>query len=336
MIILADSNYYSQSTTMTRCKKNPESQFLDFNIKLAHAHKTGLGSSAALVSAFVSGLLRYYFHMADKDICADTFKTRAHNLSQVAHCAAQGKIGSGFDVAAAVYGSCVYRRFSPSILTKVGETGSSGFSANLKAVIDDQTDPRIWDTQVDEAAVGLPEQLRLVMCDVDCGSESPGMVAKITAWKKEFPDEAALLWKRIQQGVDELIAELQRLSRELNRPLDTLRAIILNNRSQIREMSAKSHVPIEPNVQSELIDACSSIQGVVGGVVPGAGGYDAIVLIVENREEVVRDLQSLLENFRSSSAQSGEFKIERVRMLDVKQENQGLKVEPIQQYAGWV
>lgn len=36
-----------------------------------------------------------------------------HSVAQYVHCFAQGKIGSGFDVSAAVYGSHVYRRFDP-------------------------------------------------------------------------------------------------------------------------------------------------------------------------------------------------------------------------------
>ena len=37
-----------------------------------------------------------------------------HNLAQYVHSKAQGKVGSGFDVSAAVYGSHVYNRFSPT------------------------------------------------------------------------------------------------------------------------------------------------------------------------------------------------------------------------------
>jgi len=39
-----------------------------------------------------------------------------HNVAQYCHCLAQGKVGSGFDVSAAVWGSHVYRRFNPSII----------------------------------------------------------------------------------------------------------------------------------------------------------------------------------------------------------------------------
>ena len=318
------------------CSKNPESPFLDFNIRLADANKTGLGSSAALVSALVSAILRYFLQVTGNDLPTDTFKARAHNLSQIAHCAAQGKIGSGFDVAAAVYGSCVYRRFSPSILEKVGEPGSAGFPTSLGVVVDDQSTDRLWDTQIDETAVDLPPRLRLVMCDVDCGSETPSMVKKVMSWRKEYPDDASVLWERIQQGIDELTIEFQKLCRDPGRPLETLRNIILANRSLVRDMSTRSKVPIEPDVQTELIDACSSVQGVVGGVVPGAGGYDAIALIIEHRAEVVQDLRTSLANFKSSNTKDHEVAIERVGMLNVQQESQGLRMEPTQQYAGWV
>ena len=39
-----------------------------------------------------------------------------HALAQVCHCAAQGKVGSGFDVCAAAFGSHRYCRFSPATI----------------------------------------------------------------------------------------------------------------------------------------------------------------------------------------------------------------------------
>ncbi len=48
----------------------------------------------------------------------------------------------------------------------------------------------------------------------------------------------------------------------------------------MREMGKLSDVPIEPPEQTALVDACVSVAGVIGGGVPGAGGYDAIWLLV--------------------------------------------------------
>lgn len=40
-----------------------------------------------------------------------------HIIAQTAHCMAQGKVGSGFDVSSAVYGSHRYIRFSPEVIS---------------------------------------------------------------------------------------------------------------------------------------------------------------------------------------------------------------------------
>jgi phosphomevalonate kinase len=53
-----------------------------------------------------------------------------HNLSQYVHSLAQGKVGSGFDVSAAIYGTHVYRRFSPSCLD--GLLGSSADQVSVR------------------------------------------------------------------------------------------------------------------------------------------------------------------------------------------------------------
>lgn len=64
-----------------------------------------MGSSAALTTALVGSLLQWFgvtrlgLRQGDRD------RQLVHNLAQLAHAVAQGKIGSGFDVAAAVYGT---------------------------------------------------------------------------------------------------------------------------------------------------------------------------------------------------------------------------------------
>ena len=39
-----------------------------------------------------------------------------HNAAQFIHCLAQGKVGSGFDVSSAVFGSQLYTRFNPGVI----------------------------------------------------------------------------------------------------------------------------------------------------------------------------------------------------------------------------
>ena len=115
----ADNDFYSQVKrlqdaqlplisssllTLTRFSCCPKDD--DGNIEIV---KTGMGSSAALTTSLVGSLLQYFdvVDISAPDELNGVFgksKRIVHNLAQLAHPIAQGKIGSGFDVASAVYG----------------------------------------------------------------------------------------------------------------------------------------------------------------------------------------------------------------------------------------
>ncbi len=330
--ILADDDYYSHTKLSTK------GTFSKFGVTLIKAHKTGLGSSAALVTSLTAALLGAFVPEAASSEFA-SHQDVIHNLAQAAHCAAQGKVGSGFDVAAAVYGSCLYRRFTPSVLEHVGDAGSEGFGERLHRCVENLDPDHPWDTEVLKQAVQIPKSLRLVMCDVDCGSQTPGMVKKVLGWQKERPEEADLLWNALQQGTEDLCTELKRLAQleaieEMN--YENLRDTISTIRSLVREMSHKSGVPIEPPSQTRLLDACSAVPGVVGGVVPGAGGYDAVVLLVEDNEEALAGLQNLLDTWKSTAEPGPGVVKGQVRLLGVRQDLQGILMEQGGTYAGWI
>lgn len=185
-------------------------------------------------------------------------------------------------------------------------------------------------------AVKVPDGLLLVMCDVDCGSETPGMVKKILQWRKDKPEEANMLWAAIQQGTEDLCSELRRLSDARGLGSDSYREladIILTIRSLVREMSDKSSVPVEPSAITELLDFCTSLPGVIGGVAPGAGGYDAVALLIKDDAEVLQNLQEKLQGWKTKE-KSGAV-IGNVRLLGVKQEKEGVKIEDVNSYKEW-
>lgn len=335
--ILADTDYYSCPGPPHGGRFSNADRFLDFGIPLNQAHKTGLGSSAALVTAFTAAVVAHYVPASLLDVYSEVGKLRIHNLAQAAHCAAQGKVGSGFDVAAAVYGSCVYRRFSPHVLNGLGEIGEQDFSGRLKAVIENVDASKQWDMQIDKGSAIIPKGLRLVMCDVDCGSETVGMVKNVLKWRTSNPDEAFLLWATLQKGNEDLANELQSLalaSLDSRGDYDNLKTVVLTIRSLIREMSHKSSVPIEPPVQTALIDSCCQLPGVVGGVVPGAGGFDAIALLVKDEDSIIDGLRAFLEDYRIDSGQSAS--IGKVRLLSVKQDDRGVHNEDVSVYGTWI
>ena len=346
--ILADNDYYTQAVTDPAAVAAAKKQrFINFGVSLQDAHKTGLGSSAALVTALTAALLVHYIPNDAFSLSAEKDRARVHNLAQIAHCAAQGKVGSGFDVASAVYGSCLYRRFSPSLLEANGNPGSPRFAQRLKALVD-EVDGQEWDTEIQKAKVRMPPGIRLVMCDVDCGSQTPGMVKQVLAWRKQEPDEANMLWTQLHRKNEALAAELTRLA-ESDGPAvsyQTLKQRVADIRVLIREMSRLSGVPIEPAPQTQLLDACSAIDGVIGGVVPGAGGFDAIALLVEDREEVFAQLEGLLRDRKVPAAANLDeavgynavtASIGKVSMLNVREDMEGVRAEKDATiYGAWV
>ena len=336
--ILADNNYYTQTSNSKPQKAAlPVERFASFNVPLWEAHKTGLGSSAALVTSFIAAVLTHYLPSDRFSLNSEVDRRKLHNLAQAAHCAAQGKVGSGFDVASAVYGSCLYRRFTPSLLESHGEPGSPGFAQNLKRLVDEEDKSSKWDTEITKSAVSVPKHLRLVMCDVDCGSQTPGMVKKVLAWRKDQPDAAGKIWSELQKSNDALAAELVKLaSDDESREYSHLKEVIQSIRTLIREMSNASDVPIEPPAQTALLDACSKVEGVVGGVVPGAGGYDAVALLIEDNPDVIAKLSEMLREYKVEEHGQAGSRVGKVSILGVREEMDGLRREDAAQYSGWI
>ncbi|OBT68642.1 hypothetical protein VE03_01682 [Pseudogymnoascus sp. 23342-1-I1] len=318
--ILADNDYYSQPTTSPSPSLPPSSlpttPFTTFPTPLSSAHKTGLGSSAALTTALTTSLLHFLLPLPPSPALT-------HNLSQSCHCAAQGKVGSGFDVAAAVYGTCLYRRFSPSLLGSISDAkgpGSEGFVGRLRSVVEDEGGR--WDTEV-EKGVAIPKGYALVMCDVDCGSQTVGMVKSVLAWRAAEVEDARRIWTSLQSANEELARALSAGEEaEISAAFTAIRGLI-------REMGDKSGVPIEPPAQTALLDALDKVEGVVGGVVPGAGGHDAVALLVREGGGTLERVEKMLEEW----SKKGEG---RVRLLGVKGEMEGVRVEGRFDYGKWI
>ncbi|KKZ62059.1 phosphomevalonate kinase [[Emmonsia] crescens] len=399
--ILADNDYYSQTAASQASDANRGARFMNFGVKLHEAHKTGLGSSAALVTALVSAIV---IHRTVQPEELPTVRDKLHNLAQAAHCAAQGKVGSGFDIGAAVYGSCLYRRFSPAVLGSLGDVGSPRFEERLFAVVEDLNAEQPWDTECADFGTKLPRGMQMVLCDVDCGSQTPGMVKQVLQWRENNREEADALWTELQQNNDNLRLLLKDLllnngngnsnnsnirtaaavvssssspsssssssppgdhntnndndndidnnnnnnnnSNDNNNTntnnnegnnFDAVSRLISHSRALLRTMTQKSGVPIEPKVQTELLDRLSSeVEGVIGGVVPGAGGYDAIALLVRDDAAVVDRLRGFLRTWKSSVEDDFGGRIERVRLLGVAHGSEGLRNEISGQYLGWM
>lgn len=71
-------------------------------------------------------------------------------------------------------------------------------------------------------------------------------------------------------------------------------------------------------------------------MVPGAGGFDAVALLIEDKEEVISELSGLLERWDHDEQEGSEARVGRVRLLHVREDMEGVRAEDPAGYEGWL
>ncbi|KAK4222228.1 putative Phosphomevalonate kinase [Podospora fimiseda] len=310
--IVADNDYYSSTTPTT----SSSSRFKPLGQTISKANKTGLGSSAALVTSLTGAILTHYLPSSLFSLSNPYSRLALHNLAQAVHCAAQGKIGSGFDVASAVYGSCIYRRFSPSILKAIPQPGTPGFAKAVEETIHGE-----WDHKTEKDKTAIPEGYAIRMVDVTGGTQTVSMVKSVNAWREANKEESDELFGELQGCVEGLAAALKEGEEGgIKKAMKPVREIM-------KKIGDLSGTPIEPESQTKMLDALEGVEGVVGSVVPGAGGYDAAAILVRDEQDkgTIKRVEKFLEGW-------SEKKGVKAKLLDVLGETEGVRVEDLKTF----
>ncbi|XP_031391709.1 phosphomevalonate kinase, peroxisomal [Punica granatum] len=291
--------------------------------------KTGLGSSAAMTAAVVAALL-HYLGVVDlsslqslgnkESVDLDT----VHMIAQTAHCIAQGKVGSGFDVSSAVYGSQRYVRFSPHVISSA-QVAIEGMP--LQDIIVDILNGK-WDHEITQFS--LPPLMTLLLGEPGTGgSSTPSMVGAVKKWQKLNPQNSLETWKKLSEANSILEKQFNLLSKLAEEQWDVYKHVIdscsrlkaekwlelakepkdeavvkalsgarramLSIRHYMWLMGEAAGVPIEPETQTRLLDATMGMEGVLLAGVPGAGGFDAVfaVTLGESKHNLTKAWSSL-------------------------------------------
>lgn len=300
--IFSDLEFHSQQDSQLR-----ENGFRYHSLPIEKVAKTGLGSSASLVTVLTTSILSQFINL---DLEKDQLKI--HNLAQISHCLAQGKIGSGFDVASATFGSIIYRRFKPSLI----ETLLDQDFTQLQSIVDSP-----W--EFGHEPFKLPPKIKLIMGDISGGSNTPKLVSKVLKWREDKPELAQELFTELNKANMELVDSIQKLNllpldqyEKVLKTLSTHTSVELMSysgfhefaeqnshllniiksfekiRTQLRKLGRSCEADIEPFTQTRLLNNCNSMfKGCLGGVVPGAGGFDAICLLVH--EDLIAKIKSV-------------------------------------------
>lgn len=325
IIIQADNEFYSvlphlqpnQSRTLEAVEALP--RFLPCPQApdgTAIVNKTGLGSSAALTTSLVGALVHYL-----SDEPPNT--TMIHNLAQICHCHAQGKVGSGFDVSAACFGTHVYRRFPKCLLPDLlgqleHEEATNSHLLNARDTIENLAEDEWEEDMVQPLPTG--PQLQVLLADVRGGSESPGMAKTVLNWKQSQKVPPIPHWDDLKTLNAKVVSLMQSIvggpseqqqpeqqpatvdydalallpsSQWPPGPLTDLARTFSEIRFHLRSMGEAAGAPIEPPPQTKLCDATSQLPGVVTCLVPGAGGYDAVTCLYIDRPSVRQAIGTL-------------------------------------------
>ncbi|MBI5176863.1 hypothetical protein HY995_02115, partial [Candidatus Micrarchaeota archaeon] len=255
--------------------------------------KAGLGSSAAVTVATVGAIFEEFGKPVRQNLGL------VHKTAQMAHSLAQGKVGSGFDVAASCFGSCRYVRYSPEIVRKVSE----GPMDEIVVAINSK-----WDCIVE--SVVLPASLHVAIASFAGQSTNTSeMVKKAIEWKSSRPKEYAELIGKLDGENGKAINALQK------RRLEDFKRHFVQGRKLTKALGEKSGAPIEPDDFSDLI-AQSEGNGAFVAKLPGAGGGDAIAALCLTAND-----KKKLEGFWRGYAKK------KLKVLDLGVSNEGVRKE---------
>jgi len=70
-------------------------------------------------------------------------------------------------------------------------------------------DPKKWDQSI--SPFRLPKGLRLVLADVDAGTNTPSFIRGILKWREEKPEESNEIWGKLFKANTRLVKALEQL-----------------------------------------------------------------------------------------------------------------------------
>jgi phosphomevalonate kinase len=224
--------------------------------------KIGFGSSAAAVVATVAAILRFH----GEEIESLKAKEKIYKIATIAHYLAQGKLGSGFDVAASVYGGVfVYKRFDARWLTEQLAQGKS-FQHIVKSEWPGfYVEPLNW-----------PRGLKLLVGWTKQAASTSAMVKQLNE-RRQNRKEA---YDRILSEIADTVGMLIDAWKDSNK--DEILRHIKKNKALLSELTEQSGVSIETPELRRLGEIAEHFGG--AGKPSGAGGGDCGIALCFDRD----------------------------------------------------
>ncbi len=231
--------------------------------------KVGFGSSAAATVAIIGAILKLH----GVSISTEQAKTKLFKLAIIAHHKAQGKIGSGFDVAASVYGGALYyKRFDAEWLEK--QFGKKPISEIASAE---------W-PGLETKRIELPKNFEFIVGFSGKSASTTELVKAVNKFKEQKPYK----YNQIIEGIKEITENLAEALKEKNE--QKVLALIEANRKLLEELGEESGVGLETREHKEMRE--TALQYGVATKFSGAGGGDCSIGISFNKKETEQAKQA--------------------------------------------
>lgn len=260
--------------------------------------KIGFGSSAACVVATIAAILKFH----NRDFESEEGRKRLYKLATIAHYVAQGKIGSGFDVAASCYGGIfVYYRFDPKWLNERIEinNGKIEFKEDLKSIVN-----KNWPNFKVEK-LKIPKDFQLLVGWTGEKASTSEMVKKINEWRAKGGEE---YYRKFCNDVKILVEDLIEAWKKGDK--EKILELIRKNEDYLRDLGKKANVVIETEKLRRMAELANLAGG--AGKLSGAGGGDCGIAISFSSD--------VLERIKKA------WKKEGICILDVKMEKDGVRL----------
>ncbi len=230
--------------------------------------KPGFGSSAAAVVAIAGAVLKLH----GIGIKTEQEKEILFKLGIIAHYIAQGKIGSGFDVAASTFGGAlVYKRFSADWLSRELE------GKKISEVVEEN-----W-PQLEHKNIRIPKQLITLIGFTAKSASTRELVQKVQAAKSDKPEAYRAIISSIRVVTEKLILAIEAKKNE------QITSLIKENAALLRALSNLSGAGLETE-QHEIMGKIAAKYGSASKF-SGAGGGDCGIALCFD-EKIARKISS--------------------------------------------
>ncbi len=224
----------------------------------ADGKKVGFGSSAAAVVAIIGGILKTH----DYNLMDEYAKEIVFKLGCLAHYLAQGKLGSGFDIACATYGGVmVYTRFDAGWLEKELKAGCR----DVRALVEQK-----WPGFTQRWLL-MPKDFTLLCAFTGKSASTKELVKKVNEWKAKNQAKYGACLDGLRRATERFI---QAADAE---DLEQMLAALGENRRALLERQKAGGAELETKELRMLAEAGEKAGA--AGKLSGAGGGDCGIAV---------------------------------------------------------